>query len=206
MKRSTFFMGCMLIACGGADQTSLDDDSGQAADQQSPDGSQPADASADNTVAPDASVDAPILFDAVTVDVPIKPADSKIQCGTAQCSAQNEICCYHVGSTIKQYECVASLANCAGQNDVPVSCSGTDNCASQGNPSFICCAEPDGPENPAINCNNFTGAASVACKATCDPQQNEFQVGCSVQLQDCVDTQATCGVSTCSLPGFDICR
>ncbi len=198
---------CLLaftVACGGADQSTLLQDSGQ--QQQQPDGSVPVDSGApDNTVV-DAVADVPVIQDVVTVDVPVKPADSKIQCGTSTCSAQTQLCCYHVGNTTKQYECVSALSDCQGTNDVPVNCSNGDNCASQGNPGYICCAQTGGPPNPSLQCGNSTSAASVACQATCDIQQGEFEVGCSVQLQNCHDNNLTCALSACSLPGFDICR
>jgi hypothetical protein len=197
-------LGCVTFAaCGGADGTQLFDDAGQPVK----------DATAQDTGGgtdggnpdKDVTVEDAVVVDAVTVDVPVGPPDSKIHCGTASCSAQNQVCCATFGTTTT-YACVASESACQGSDQVPISCSSNDNCASQGNSGFVCCASGQGPQNPNVNCQQFTTTAQVACQATCDANQGEFQVGCSVQTQNCIDTSQSCITSQCTLPGLTICR
>lgn len=194
-----------IVACGGADQTPLLGDSGQP--------EQDATQVVDTGIGVDAGQkdaptveDAPTVIDVVTVDVPNKPADSKIHCGTTTCSAQNEVCCYHVGNTTKQFECVSSANDCTGTDDVPITCGSSDNCVSEGLAGDVCCGLPNGPQNPSSSCGNFSGASAAQCQTSCDAQNGEFEVGCSIQQQNCSDSQQQCITSQCTLPGFSICR
>lgn len=205
MKRWTLlFVVGFVAACGGAIDNPLLDDSGTGGQKDGsvvPDSGKP-----DGGPIVDATFDAPPVEDVVTVDVPVGPPDSKIHCGpTLGCSAQNEICCETMGTPIT-YACVGSTSDCAGPDDVPISCSSGENCASQGNAGYICCASQGGPPNPNGTCGNFTSAADVSCQQTCDQQQGQFEVGCNPQTQNCTDNTQTCIVSKCSLPGYGICQ
>ncbi len=192
-----------FAACGGATDSQLLTDSGQPEQDATqtetgpgPDGGPTKDVSLPDVVP---------VKDVVTVDVPVGPPDSKIHCGTTTCSAQTQVCCMTVG-TQNSYACVNSVSDCSGTDQVPVSCSSGENCASQGNAGYICCGSPNGPQSPNPSCNGFSMAASVQCQATCDAQVGEFEVGCSTQLQNCIDTQQSCINSQCTLPGYTLCR
>jgi hypothetical protein len=138
----------------------------------------------------------------VAPDVPIAPPDSKIQCGsTTTCSAQKEMCCWHQSSTTKQFECVTNPSSCSGMYDVVMTCSATDNCASQGHAGYQCCAT--GGNFGWGTCSNYDVASTVACKSKC--AQTDYELGCSVQQQNCSDTLQTCIVSKCTAPGDTMC-
>lgn len=192
-----------FAACGGAEQSQLLNDSGQPEQDatQTETGPGP-DAGPGKDTGPGQDV---IVQDVVTVDVPIGPADSKIHCGNSACSAQTQVCCMTVGNP-NTFACVGSVNDCAGGDQVPVSCSSGDNCASQGNAGYICCGLPNGPQSQNPNCNGFSMASAVQCQATCDAQQGEFEVGCSTTTQNCIDTAQTCINSQCTLPGYTLCR
>ncbi len=193
-------LGC--LACGGADQSSLLGDGGNAADEG---------IGTDVTVPPQDSgpptkdvvtVDVPIA-DVVVPDSPVGPPDSLIHCGSAlTCDAKTQICCKHTFSS-QQYQCVSSVNDCMGNGDVPIECSSNDNCVSQGNPGYICCADANNAGTG--NCTNYTVASSVSCQADCS-QQGQVPVGCSQQVQDCPYPNQTCIVSICTLPGYTICN
>jgi hypothetical protein len=198
-------IGCVAFAaCGGADGTQLFDDAGQSQN----DATTPPDTGTGNDGGgvKDVTVqDTVVIPDVVTVDVPIKPADSKIHCGTTTCSAQTQVCCATFGTTTT-YLCVSSVNDCNGTQDVPISCSSQDNCNSQGLGNDICCASGQGPFNQNPTCQQYSTAAQVQCQATCDANAGEFQVGCSTQTQNCVDTTQACITSKCTLPGLNICQ
>ncbi len=194
-----------FAACGGADQSQLFNDSGQP-EQDATQG--------DVVTPPDAgpptkdtgpAQDVTPVQDVVTIDVPVGPPDSKIHCGNTTCSAQTEVCCMTVGNP-NTFACVGSVNDCNAADQVPITCSSTDNCASQGNAGYMCCGLPNGPQSQNPSCNGFSMASAVQCQATCDVQQGEFEVGCSVQTQNCTDTQQTCINSQCTLPGYSLCR
>jgi hypothetical protein len=196
------FISGLLVACGGADGSQLFDDAGQPEnDATAPDTG----GGKDGGDTQDVTVQDVTVVDVQTVDVPIGPADSKIHCGTTSCSAQTQVCCATFGSTTT-YACVSSPSDCQGAEQVPISCTSGENCASQGNGGDVCCASGQGPINPSPTCQGFDTVAQVVCQTSCDVNQGEFEVGCSVQTQDCVDTTATCITSKCTLPGITICQ
>jgi hypothetical protein len=205
------FMGAALAAaclfataCSGmssdllADAGSPGADAASAADAASgPDAStgedaaRPADAAGNDATAEDA-----------TPDVHTGPPDSKIQCGPQlACSAQNQICCWHQGSTTTPYQCVTSVGDCSGMNDVPITCSTPDNCASQGHPGYQCCATTGNLGSG--QCYAYDVASVVACKSSCGV--TDYEIGCSVKQQDCSDGISTCIVSKCTVPGDTMC-
>jgi len=196
--RSALLFGlvCLALACGGADQTSLLTDSG---DQQQ-DASTQADANPNDVATlQDTTVnDSPTVNDVVTVDVPIGPADSKIECGSSAltCSAQTQICCHHTVTT-PEWQCVANASDCNGNGDVPIGCSSHANCVSQGTPSDICCADLQDNGSCAV-------AVDVSCQATCDPMAGQVQIGCSTS-DPCPVSDPVCKASTCTIPGYNIC-
>ena len=195
--------GVLFAACGGATDTPLLGDSGQ---QQTDATAQDTGSGNDGGTQKDVTVeDAPVIVDVVTVDVPVGPPDSKIKCGQTTCSAQTQVCCATVSNTI-QFACVASVSDCANSDQVPIACASQENCASQGNAGFVCCGLPNGPQNPISQCSQFTTASGTQCQASCDTQNGEFEVGCSVQTQNCTDTQQTCINSQCTLPGYTLCH
>ncbi len=202
MKRIAWlFLG--TLACGGADQSSLLVDSGQPG----PDATQ-----SDTGPGPDAGpvkdsgpvVDTGPIADVVTMDVPVGPPDSKIKCGTTSCSAQTQVCCMTVGNP-NTFACVASVNDCQGGSDVPITCSSKENCASQGNPGDVCCGLPNGPNSQNPSCNNFSMASTTQCQTSCDPQQGEFEVGCTLQPNSCTNGM-TCITSVCTIPGYTLCK
>ena len=203
---SSLFLGAIVCAsftaCGGATDTQLFDDAGQPQNDAT---AQDTGTGKDSGGPPDVTVQDVVVKDVVTVDVPVGPPDSKIHCGTTTCSAQTQVCCATYG-TQTTFKCVASLGDCAGTQDVPITCSSNDNCASQGQAGDVCCASGQGPVNQNPNCQQFSVAAQVQCQATCDANAGEFQVGCSTQLQNCIDTAQSCINSQCTLPGMTICR
>jgi hypothetical protein len=205
MNRFILLISALSVACSGADGAGLLDEGGlqdiatgtDAAVQQN-------DASTSNDASTVSDVQvADVGVADVKPDLFVGPADSKIQCGPSlTCSAQNQTCCWHQSSTTKPYECVTDVSACAGTYDAPITCSTHDNCASQGNPSYTCCAT--GGNFGFNQCAGYDVASIVACKATCDI--TDYQVGCSVTLQNCSDTTQTCIVSKCTDPGTTICN
>ena len=196
--------GVVCAACSGVSSDLLADSGAPAEDSGTitqpdassghPDGASGDDAS---TLPDDASV-----VDVGQPDAWTGPADSKIQCGPQLgCSAQNEVCCWHMGSTQKTYECVTDLNDCAGTYDVPMTCSSTANCDSQGNAGYQCCAT--GGNFGMGQCSGFDVAQVVACKPSCDV--SDYEIGCSVQKQNCTDSIQTCVVSKCTAPGDTMC-
>lgn len=206
MRRVALLWGVLgsglFVACGGADGSQLFDDAGQT--QQ--DGTVvDTGGGKDGGNTNDVTVDDVVVVDVVVPDVPVQPPDSQIHCGSTSCSAQTQVCCATYGTTTT-FKCVSSLNDCTGTQQVPITCSSQDNCASQGQAGDICCASGQGPVNQNPNCQQFTVAAQVQCQSTCDPNAGEFEVGCNTQTQNCVDTQATCITSKCTLPGLNICQ
>lgn len=200
--------GLLAVGCSGVSSDLLSDSgiSPQNDAASGPDVASPPDASAteDATTTKDSGEqhDGATVVDAAP-DVPVGPPDSKIQCGTSSCSAQNQICCWHMASSITPYECVSSQNDCAGTYDVPISCSSPANCDSQGNTGFQCCAT--GGQLGLGVCSNYDVATSVACKSSCDPMY-DYEIGCSTQKQDCSDSTQTCIVSKCTDPGNTMCH
>lgn len=204
-----FFFGAALaagvVACSGANDLLLED-SGTQPNEDSGVVVQPDAQVADVAVEDVTTADVEHPKDASVVDVAIDtwtgPADSKIQCGpTTTCSAQKEMCCWHQSSTTKQFECVTSGSSCAGTYDVVMSCSGPENCASQGNAGYQCCATGG---NLGWNaCYNYDVASSVTCKSQCDTI--DYELGCSVQQQNCSNSAQKCIVSKCTAPADTMC-
>jgi hypothetical protein len=190
----------LAAACSGASGSGLLDDSGT----QPQDAGAPQNEAAADVATPDVTTADVVVADVVVdpPDVFVGPQDSKIQCGPqSTCSAQKEICCWHQGSTAKQFECVTSASQCAGTYDVPMTCSQADNCASQGNPGYQCCAT--GGNVGWGSCSGYEVASSATCKAQCDV--TDYEIGCSVQQQNCADSLQTCIVSKCTVPGDTMC-
>jgi hypothetical protein len=205
MNRWTLLLVVGVVGgCGGAIDSPLLDDSGTGGPEDS--SVLPDSGKQDGGPVEDAVVDVPVIEDVVVVDVPVGPPDSKIHCGPSlECSAQNEVCCATVGTPFS-YACVGSLNDCSGQDQIPINCSSGENCASEGQAGFICCASPGGPPNPNATCNQFETASQVMCQQSCDPQQGEFEVGCNPNLQNCTDNTQSCITSKCTLPGYGICQ
>jgi hypothetical protein len=188
-----FVFPALAFACGGADQSPLLGGDGG--------GPPPVDAGGQDVAMQQdtGAMDVVSVKDVVTVDVPVGPPDSKIQCGPSlTCSAQNEVCCHHTAS-ITAWECVTDVSACNNAGDVPIGCSSHDNCTSQGEPSYICCADVQQGTMCVV-------ATDVSCMATCDSSMDQIQVGCST-TDACLDpTTPTCKSSTCTLPGYNICE
>jgi hypothetical protein len=207
MKRFAWlFIGSVacvsFAACGGADQTSLLTDSGSNPQDATQTDTGPGVDAGKKDTGP--SVDSGPIADVVTVDVPVGPADSKIHCGNTACSAQTEVCCMTVGNP-NTFACVGSVNDCQGANDVPITCSSSENCASQGSPGDVCCGLPNGPNSQNPSCNNFSMASMTQCQTSCDPQQGEFEMGCTLQPNSCTNGQ-TCITSVCTIPGYTLCK
>jgi hypothetical protein len=196
-----------VVACSGADGNGLLDDSGTQPGDDASTNDKDTSTGEDASTVPDATTEDVVVTKDVNVidvapDVPIGPADSKIQCGpSTTCSAQNELCCWHQSSTTKQYECVTSTSSCSGTYDVPVTCSTTDNCASQGHAGYQCCST--GGNWGWGTCSNYDVSSIITCKSQC--ALTDYELGCSVQKQNCSDSQQTCIVSKCTAPGDTMC-
>ncbi|HEY1960230.1 MAG TPA: hypothetical protein VGH28_31690 [Polyangiaceae bacterium] len=194
--------GAVCAACSGVSSDLLGDSGAPEQDSAAPqlDASHEehdAASTEDASVPKEASV-----IDVGQPDVWTGPPDSKIQCGPQLgCSAQNEMCCWHMASSSKPYECVSNANDCAGTYDVPMTCSSTDNCASQGNAGYQCCAT--GGQFGFGQCSGYDVATVVACKASCEV--TDYEIGCSVQQQNCSDSLSTCVVSKCTAPGDTMC-
>jgi len=201
----TAALAASAVACSGADGILLGDSGTGPGDDG---GVVQNDASTEDvtTVADATTEDVEHPKDASVVDVApdisIGPPDSKIQCGPqTTCSAQNSMCCWHQSSTTKPFECVTSPSSCSGMYDVVMTCSSTDNCASQGHAGYQCCAT--GGNFGFNSCSNYDVASSVTCKSQC--AQTDYELGCSVQQQNCSDSLQTCIVSKCTVPGDTMC-
>jgi len=197
----------LLAGCSGTSSDLLADSGAGPAPGDDASATQP-DASSsgvDATAPQDAGTgpdDAGTIHDA-TPDVQTGPPDSKIQCGSQlSCSAQSQLCCWHMGNVNKPYECVSDISGCSGTSDVPMTCSSPDNCASQGNAGYQCCAT--GGNFGSGQCYAYDVASVVACKPTCDV--TDYEIGCSVQQQNCSDQLSTCIVSKCTVPGDTMCQ
>ncbi len=193
----------LVAACSGSDGTGLLGDGGNQQDVAVVNDAAVQDTSPQN----DATVQDVVTNDVTVIDAPIDnhvgPPDSKIQCGPSlTCSAQTQACCWHMASNVKPFECVSDVSACNGTNDVPMTCSNTDNCASQGNPSYACCAT--GGNFGVGQCSGYDVATVVACKSACDV--TDYQVGCDVKTQNCSDSLQTCIVSKCTAPSDTICN
>ncbi len=200
----------LLLACSGSNPNDLLGDGGLSGPDTgtvlpNDDASSPPDDGGSDATVTDANdtKDAQVVVDAAP-DVPVGPPDSKVQCGpNLTCSAQTQLCCHHTSSTINPYECVTNASSCAAIDDVPIACSTPSNCASQGNPSYKCCAT--GGAFGTGQCYNYDVATSVACKPDCTSGLDDYEIGCSVQQQNCSDSLQTCVVSKCTLPGYTMC-
>ena len=125
-----------------------------------------------------------------------------IECADAgACTAPSEICCAKVQGgfidagfgTLGGYACVASTS-CKTFNDVPIHCSGPESCGS----GEVCCGI-----NSSIQGGNFCYLArSTVCRTACNA--GEFVVGCDASAA--CPSGTTCTTSTCTLPGFPICK
>ncbi|HEY2368537.1 MAG TPA: hypothetical protein VGH87_19205, partial [Polyangiaceae bacterium] len=170
------------VACSGADNILLEDSGTQPTDDGSVVQTDASPGEDVTTIADATTEDVEHPKDASVVDVVVDtwtgPPDSKIQCGpTTTCSAQKEMCCWHQSSTTKQFECVTSGSSCSGTYDVVMTCSGPDNCASQGNAGYQCCATGG---NLGWNaCYNYDVASSVTCKSQCATY--DYELGCNIQ-------------------------
>jgi len=142
----------------------------------------------------DAATDGPVQ-DACIGCLPIECADA----GT--CTAPAEICCGKVQGgfldsgmgTLGGYACV-SAGSCKALNEVPIACSGPESCSS----GQVCCGI-----SSSIRGGNFCYLArSTVCRTACNA--GEFVVGCDASAA--CPTGTTCTTSTCTLPGFPICR
>ena len=199
-------LAATAVACSCADNILLDDSGTQPGDDGSVVQNDAAPTEDVTTVADATTEDVEHPKDANVVDVApdisTGPPDSKIQCGSqTTCSAQKEMCCWHQSSTTKQFECVTSPSSCSGMYDVVMTCSSTDNCASQGNAGYQCCAT--GGNFGWNTCANYDVASSVTCKSQCDTY--DYELGCSIQKQNCSNSAQTCIVSKCTAPSDTMC-
>jgi hypothetical protein len=192
----------LLAACSGSDATGLLGDSGTQPDVSIVDAGAQETSTQNDAATEDVNVQDAVAD--VTLDLNIGPADSRIQCGPSiTCSAQQQACCWHMGNNTTPFECVTDVSSCNGTYDVPMTCSTPDNCASQGNPSYSCCAT-GGNFGMGSQCEGYDVATVVACKSSC--AITDYQVGCSVKSQNCSDTTQTCVVSKCTVPDDTFCE
>jgi len=187
----------VLVACGGAEPSSLFD-SGALAQG---DASQTPDAIADNEAG--SPEDAGNLNDGgvTTKDAAPKDAgnpyqDPGIACGNTECDASAALCCGSITSYYPQYtyafacEPLTDLVQCAA--GVPVYCDDDHDCPNSG----VCCGDLD-----------FQGHyAKVTCKTTCTGNVLGYtQVHfCDPKAPDC-STNQKCVAST-SLSGYFVCQ
>lgn len=178
----------MLAACAailGIDEGIPRDDAGTA--DVTFDVAPPVDATAE--AAPDGASDA-------IVDVP-KPF-SPLRCGSATCNALGQVCCRTGagGDAGYAYKCIDDAGACTGNLPVVVACDRAANCAAQGKPGEICCA------------NAYSSPATkVSCAAPSFCPTNTFTIVCGPGDDEiCVGNGLACLSSTVTIVGWDICK
>jgi len=150
----------------------------------------------------EAGADGPDTLDATDAHDADAGPPSGLTCGTDVCAGSTPVCCETVGDTTT-FKCVESNAACStSTQQVPIDCWSDADCK----PGLLCCGFPNGPMSPVAGCTTFTTASRVSCETTCDTTQGEFEVGCSIQLQNCTDGTKTCLNSQCTLPGHTVCN
>jgi hypothetical protein len=193
IRHAVLCVACLaVVACSGADGSSLYDGDG---------GSAPLDATApvDSSAAPDGGGDASTL-DAGAVDVQSKDApspnkDPGIACGKSDCDPSTELCCSTITSYYPQYtyafacEAKTDLVQCAA--GIGVYCDDDHDCEG----GQLCCGDL-----------GYQSYAKVSCKPTCTGvafgyQQIHF---CDPKAPDC-DVNQTCAQSTV-MPGYFVCQ
>ncbi len=186
-------LAILVVACGGADGSSLFDASVTPSD----DGSTPVDdATAPDDVATQPDVTPPTKDASPPKDAGNPYVDPGIACGNAECDPSKNLCCGSITSYYPMYtyafacEALTDLVQCAA--GVPVYCDDDHDCPNNG----VCCGDLDSQ-------NHF---AKVSCKATCTGvvwpyTQVHF---CDPKAPKC-DVNQTC-TATQSLPGYYVCQ
>lgn len=144
---------------------------------------------------PDAGRDADASAD-VAVDVPLP--FSALGCGSATCNAVTQACCRTGagGDAGYVYKCISDAGACTGNLPVVVNCDRTDNCAAQGKPGQICCA--NALNNPATNvaCTSPSFCPTNTLTILCGPGDDEL----------CMSNGLACLPSTYTIIGWKICK
>ncbi len=207
MKKLSFcFLDGLRSACGGADQSTLVSDSGDTVDQSSPlDASQPQDAGSgrdhrsDRRFSARRSVDRRRRHGRRSGEAATRFANSMRQHDVQRADAtlllpRRRARHVHVRRGLRE--------RLHAQDDVPINCSNAENCASEGEPGFICCANPVAPPNPNTTCGNSTSPhRSIAPRRAMALASSSS--GAAFRIRIVSQEHAE---SVCSLPGYDICK
>lgn len=150
------------------------------------------DASADAT--PDASADA--VAD-VLVDAP-KPY-SPIPCGNTTCNSVTQGCCrtgYGDDASPYAYACVNDAGACKAGGSIVVGCNSVANCAAQGKPGAVCCANTFQNLATDVSCVAPSACPDDAATILCGPGDDEL----------CAAHAFACLPSSYTIVGWNICK
>ena len=144
--------------------------------------------------APDAIVDAGAD---VPVDAP-KPY-SPLSCGSSTCNAVTQGCCrtgYGSDASPYSYVCVNDAGACTAAAALVVPCDRVANCAAQGKPGTVCCANRFETKATSVACLAPSACPIDASTILCGPGDNEL----------CATHGWTCFESYTTIVGWDICK
>lgn len=183
---SAFVVSCGVSAfgCGGIDEPDLF----------GPIGSAQSDAGGDARSDARTGSDAGKKDGGVGGDAGKPPPLGSVQCTSGDCSiSDNQVCCYDAAKT---GTCTAA-GSCSGAGAFPIPCDSAQDCADEGQPGTVCCAQAD-----------QTGAVTnVECVDPSNCQSANGQTNlCDPNAPDPCPNGGTCSASTVSIPGYDICK
>lgn len=200
MRRIVWMLGlsassAALVACAsilGLDDGTPREDAG------------PIDATVDVTIDVISSTDAtpdvvaPDVGPDVAPDAP-KPF-SPLSCGSATCNAVTQECCrtgYGDDASPYAYGCVSDAGACKSASAILVGCDRAANCAAQGKPGHICCANVVvGDLATAVTCLAPSACGADAGTIVCGPGDDEL----------CATQAFTCLASNYTIVGWNICK
>lgn len=199
-------LSCLGVsACGGAADSGLFDATSGASE--GTDAGTPADGatSADSKNPPSSPPNAdsgPIVPPPPQKDA--ASADPGIQCGTASCAVDTEVCCRtHTGGTVgsDSFACTPP-ASCADSTaTLAIPCDDTADCAALGHPGTVCCAVV-ASQPPS----QTTRAIAVSCEnpAVCISKNSRVYL-CDPKDPNPCPSGAACKLSIGTLVGYYLC-
>jgi hypothetical protein len=173
-----------VAACGGSNPSSLyamgDDAAGTGGDSAPPQEAAPAEDTGSGMTL-DTGVDSTVIVDSGSIpDVAPVPESSPVETGPAPysiacgmmttCTAPAQFCCASGPTGMQTQTCVATLGDCGGNQDTPVYCTSSTQCAA----GEVCCGNLNSAVYGAISCQSDDGGAGGPCSAAnayvfCDP-------------------------------------
>jgi hypothetical protein len=133
----------------------------------------------------------------VPVDAP--PAYSPLTCGSSTCNAVTQGCCrkgYGDDASPFTYACVNNGGTCASNGAIVVRCGSVANCAAQGKPGTVCCANSYNDMATAVDCLAPASCPDDAATLLCGPGDNAL----------CAAHGWACLPSAYTIVGWDICK